>query len=376
MKERVIAFIKKETVLVAAFLLAAISSFWVKPDAAYIGYIDWRTLGILFCLMAIMAGLQKTGFFQNIGIKLLEKTENTRQLTFVLVFLCFCFSMVITNDVSLLTFVPFSILILTECGQEKLLLPVIVLQTLAANLGSMLTPIGNPQNLYLYQISGMNTMEFIKIMLPYTLVSAVMLGAAALFLTRSKEKTTAQMAVKAESARESHKSIVYLALFLLCLCVVARWIPFWIAFAVVFAVTFCMDRAVLRKVDYGLLLTFVGFFIFTGNLGRMEAVRNALGSLVGGREVLTGVLASQCISNVPAALLLSGFTENVEDLLIGVNLGGLGTLIASMASLISYKIYVNHMPEKKGRYFFWFTVANLVFLFILLMENMWLAYYN
>ena len=168
MKGRVITFIKKETVLVAAFLLAAISSFWVKPDAEYIGYMDWRTLGILFCLMTIMEGLQKTGFFQKIGIKLLEKTENTRQLTFVLVFLCFFFSMVITNDVSLLTFVPFSIMILAECGQEKLLLPVVVLQTLATNLGSMLTPIGNPQNLYLYQLSGMDTIGFVKIMLPYS----------------------------------------------------------------------------------------------------------------------------------------------------------------------------------------------------------------
>lgn len=368
-----ITFIKKETVLVAAFLLAAISSFWVKPDAEYIGYMDWRTLGILFCLMTIMEGLQKTGFFQKIGIKLLEKTENMRQLTFVLVFLCFFFSMVITNDVSLLTFVPFSIMILAECGQEKLLLPVVVLQTLAANLGSMLTPIGNPQNLYLYQLSGMDTIGFVKIMLPYTLASAVMLGAAACFLTRNREKTTARMTL--EASQKSRKSLVYLMLFLLCLCVVARWIPFWIAFVVVLVVTFCMDRAVLRKVDYGLLLTFVGFFIFTGNLGRIEEVKSMLGGLVGGREVLTGVLASQCISNVPAALLLSGFTENVEDLLIGVNLGGLGTLIASMASLISYKIYGNHMPEKKGRYFFWFTVANVVFLVVLLVENIWIRYY-
>ncbi len=287
-----ITFIKKETVLVAAFLLAAISSFWVKPDAEYIGYMDWRTLGILFCLMTIMEGLQKTGFFQKIGIKLLEKTENTRQLTFVLVFLCFFFSMVITNDVSLLTFVPFSIMILAECGQEKLLLPVVVLQTLAANLGSMLTPIGNPQNLYLYQLSGMDTIGFVKIMLPYTLASAVMLGAAACFLTRNREKTTARMTLEAESPQKSRKSLVYLMLFLLCLCVVARWIPFWIPLVVVLAVTFCMDRAVLRKVDYGLLLTFVGFFIFTGNLGRIEEVRSTLGSLVGGREVLTGVLAS------------------------------------------------------------------------------------
>lgn len=377
MKQKVIAFMKKETVLVAAFLLAAISAFFVKPSQAYLTYIDWRTLGILLSLMTVMAGLQENGFFDWIGRKLLEKTENTRQLVLVLVFLCYFFSMFITNDVALLTFVPFSILILGACGQEKILLPVVILQTLAANLGSMLTPIGNPQNLYLYQLSGMGVFEFIRVMFPYTVVSGFLILIVALAVTRKKEKTEVSLVqdkkVKKEEKQQGmqtgRKNGVYLCFFVLCLLVVARWIPFWMVLGLVLVTTLVIDRSVLGKVDYCLLLTFIGFFIFTGNMGQLPVVREGLQQFVSGKEVLTGVLASQCISNVPATLLLSGFTTDLKALLVGVNIGGLGTLIASMASLISYKIYVNHSSEKKGSYFLWFTIANVCFLVVLLVEN-------
>lgn len=376
MKQKVITFLKKETVLVAAFLLAAISAFFVKPSQAYLDYIDWRTLGILLSLMTVMAGLQENGFFNWIGRKLLEKTENTRQLVLVLVFLCYFFSMLITNDVALLTFVPFSILILGACGQKKILLPVVILQTLAANLGSMLTPIGNPQNLYLYQLSGMGVLEFVEVILPYTLVSGLLLLGVSLVITRKKEETEVSLMEAGKAKKEEmqqgvqsgRKNGVYLCFFVLCLLVVARWIPFWAVLGLVLVVTFWMDRHVLGKVDYFLLLTFVGFFIFTGNMGQLPVVREGLQQFVSGKEVLTGILASQCISNVPATLLLSGFTTDVKALLVGVNLGGLGTLIASMASLISYKIYVNHASEKKGSYFLWFTIANVFFLIVLLVE--------
>lgn len=394
MKEQVIAFLKKETVLVAAILLAAISAFFVTPDQAYFDYIDWRTLGILFSLMTVMAGLQENGFFDRIGRKLLEKTENSRQLVLVLVFLCYFFSMLITNDVALITFVPFSILILGKCGQEKLLLPVVILQTLAANLGSMLTPIGNPQNLYLYQLSGISVGEFVGIMLPYTLLAGALLLGTVLFFTRKKELVVAGFVGKSSEEKGTEvcvaigknsteiarristrtKNLVYLVFFVLCLLVVARVLPFWIALLAILVGTFVLDRNVLGKVDYCLLLTFVGFFIFTGNMGRIPAVKEGLHQFVSGKEVLTGVLASQCISNVPAALLLSGFTTSLKALLVGVNLGGLGTLIASMASLISYKIYVNHAEEQKGSYFRWFTMANVMFLALLLLESVLLMY--
>lgn len=367
MKEKFIRFVKKETVFVIATILAIISAFFVTPSAAYIDYIDWRVLGILLSLMIIMAGLQKSGLFDTIGIWLLEKTKNTRQLSIILVFLCFFFSMFITNDVALLTFVPFAMLTLQKCGQEKLLIPVIVLQTLAANLGSMLTPIGNPQNLYLYNLSGMSAGEFIVFMLPYTVISAILLLFGIFIVQRKKDAITVSMQREEENSKQktAYKNAVYITLFALCLFVVARILPYQIVLLLIILLIFYMDRSVLKQVDYCLLLTFISFFIFTGNMGNIPWIKETLQQLVSGRELAIGILSSQVISNVPAALLLSGFTENYCELLKGVNIGGLGTMIASMASLISYKIYANAYNEKKGSYFRWFTLANILFLIVL-----------
>lgn len=378
MKEKLIRFIKQETVLVVAALLAVVSALFVTPSKAYLSYIDWRVLGILLSLMIIMAGLKKTGLFDAIGSRLLEKTKNTRQLALMLVFLCFFFSMLITNDVALFTFVPFAMIILKKCRQEKMLIPVLVLQTIAANLGSMLTPIGNPQNLYLYNLSGMGMGEFISTMLPYTLVSGALLFAA-VFICCKKEPITEvlpepergqderQPVSETEKIRNAVKNVVYLTLFVLSLFVVVRVISFEIVLLLVLLIAFYMDRKVLKQVDYYLLLTFVAFFIFTGNMGNITIIRDTLQQLVTGRELGIGIIASQAISNVPAALLLSGFTTNYRSLLIGVNIGGLGTLIASMASLISYKLFAKEYNDRKGSYFSWFTVANVIFLIILVL---------
>ena len=378
MKEKMIHFIKQETVLVVAVLLAALSALFVIPSKEYLSYIDWRVLGILLSLMIIMSGLKKTGLFDTIGSSLLEKTKNTRQLALMLVFLCFFLSMLITNDVALFTFVPFAMIILKKCRQEKLLIPVLVLQTIAANLGSMLTPIGNPQNLYLYNLSGMGMGEFISTMLPYTLVSGALLFAA-VFICCKKEPITEvlpepergqderQPVSETEKIRNAVKNVVYLTLFVLSLFVVVRVISFEIVLLLVLLIAFYMDRKVLKQVDYYLLLTFVAFFIFTGNMGNITIIRDTLQQLVTGRELGIGIIASQAISNVPAALLLSGFTTNYRSLLIGVNIGGLGTLIASMASLISYKLFAKEYNDRKGSYFSWFTVANVFFLIILVL---------
>lgn len=386
MKQAVFSFIKKETVLVVATILAIISAFWVRPDKAYFSYIDWRVLGILLSLMYIMAGFQKHGVFQKIGKWLLQKTRNTVQLAAVLVFLCFFFSMFITNDVALLTFVPFTMLILKSCKQEKMLIPVIVLQTLAANLGSMLTPIGNPQNLYLYQLGGFSIGEFVQVMLPYTVTSGILLLAGVLLLGRQKETITVVIENEEEGSQQKGlqgkqfmtgdkpqrislkcKITIYTFFFLLSLLVVGRMIPWYLVLTIIFLAVLVLDRDVLRNVDYCLLLTFISFFIFTGNMGRIPSIQSGLQQMVAGHEQLIGILASQVISNVPATLLLSGFTDNLKGLLVGVNLGGLGTLIASMASLISYKIYAHQYNEKKSRYFLWFTVANIIFLLVLLL---------
>jgi len=388
LKEKCIHFIKQETVLMVATVLAIVSAFVVPPSAAYLEYIDWRVLGILLSLMIIMTGLQNTGLFDAIGAKLLGKTKDTRQLAFILVFLCFFFSMLITNDVALFTFVPFAMIMLKKCKQEKLIIPVLVLQTIAANLGSMLTPIGNPQNLYLYNLSGMGMGEFIGVMLPYTILSGLLLVIAILVCCKkepitevvmendivsdgadvhltAEEKKALQEKAALEKGRNLIKNSVYITLFVLSLCVVVRLVPFEMVLLAVILLVFNMDRKVLSQVDYCLLFTFIAFFIFTGNMGNITVVRETLQQLVAGRELAIGVISSQAISNVPAALLLSGFTSNYRELLIGVNLGGLGTLIASMASLISYKLFAKEYNEQKGKYFWWFTIANIIFLAVL-----------
>lgn len=390
--KKCIAFLKKETVLTIALILALISSLIVLPDAEYLGYIDFRTLGILFCLMAVMAGFQKIGVFGRIAGKLLEKVKNVRALSLILVLLCFFFSMIITNDVALITFVPFTFTVLKMAGEEqrkKLAVPIVVMQTIAANLGSMLTPIGNPQNLYLYGQSGMGLGEFFVMMLPYSALSLVMLVGWCLCqkgdaidvgtiagqttdqkITRITAQTMAHKASKKTTqsplAGHTREFTVYLLLFFCCLLTVARILPYTITLLLVIAAVLWVDRQVLTKVDYALLLTFVGFFVFIGNMGRIPAFRTFLESMIAGHEVMTAVISSQVISNVPAALLLSGFTNDYPALIVGTNLGGLGTLIASMASLISFKYMGQEDKSRKGAYFAYFTVANLVFLAVLL----------
>ena len=347
-------FIQQETVLTAAAVLAVVSAFFVPPGAQYLGYIDLRTLAILFSLMTVMAGLRRQGFFDGLGRALLSRTHSTFQLTLVLVGLCFFGSMFITNDVSLLTFVPFTFVVLSRLGADvrrSLLIPVVCMQTIAANLGSMLTPIGNPQNLYLYGKSGMSIGGFVLLMLPYTLVSLLLLLAWAALVCRKASDALSVDELVSSSASQGDQKIILLYLVL---------------FAAVLVCVLFADPHTLRAVDYSLLLTFVAFFIFIGNLGRIPAFSGWLQEFLTGREVLVAVLASQVTSNVPAALLLSGFTAETQALIIGTNLGGLGTLIASMASLISYRQIARELPQGKKRYFGLFTLSNLIFLAILL----------
>lgn len=361
--------LRKDTVLVVAFVLAVISSFFVLPDKEYIGYIDFRTLSLLFCLMGVMAGLQKIGVFGAIAGRLLSKVQNVTMLILILVGLCFFFSMFITNDVALITFVPFTFMVLNLLGQEKkdaLLVPVVIFQTIAANLGSMFTPIGNPQNLYLYGKSGMGIGTFLGIMGPYTGISFVLLLVVSLLLGK-KHKTTLDVTLdKQANGMKKLELGIYLGLFFLALLTVVRVMPYYITLLATIVLFLVIDRGLLRKIDYNLLLTFICFFIFIGNMGRLPAFSSLLNRVVEGNEVYCGVIFSQAISNVPAALLLSGFSTSISQILIGVNLGGLGTLIASMASLISYKFVVKEMPEKRGTYFRQFTIWNILFLVILL----------
>lgn len=366
---RVADFVKREAVLCIAVLLALVSMFFVPPDAEYAGYIDLRTLGILFCLMTVVAGLKGLGVFSALAQGLLKRVRTVRALVVALVLMCFFFSMVITNDVALITFVPFTFELLHLAGEQaerEWLVSAVAMQTAAANLGSMLTPLGNPQNLYLYGRAGMTAGELVVLMLPYSALSLAMIMLW-IALRRGGGSVTVRFEEKAEISGKKRLAM-YIALFAVCLLAVLRVIWWQAAAAVVLVCVLVADRKTLRSVDWGLLATFVGFFVFVGNMGRIPALRQLLESVVAGNEVLTAAASSQIISNVPAALLLSGFTQDMRGLIIGTDLGGLGTLIASMASLISYKQLCAQRPQEKGRYMLSFTVSNVVMLAALLGE--------
>ena len=354
-------FIKSEAVLCIAVLLAIISLFFVPPDEEYLGYIDYDTLALLFALMAVMKGFQSAGLFSYLAGKLLKRANTSRKLTAVLVFLPFFLSMAITNDVSLITFVPFGLTVLKAAGLEKRAVPVVVLQTLAANLGSMLTPLGNPQNIYLYNSSGMGFGELVLIMLPYVALSGAGIAGVVLLL-KSEPAECPEIKTEVGSAF----SLTWPAVtFVICITALFDVIPKLIVAAAVLVFLLIFDRKTLAKVDYSLLGTFAALFIFIGNMGRIDVFRDFLSSVVSGNEEIVAVLSSQIISNVPAALLLSGFSSAWSALIVGCNLGGLGTLIASMASLISYKAVAKEYPHLRAKYLLQFSVYNVIFLAVL-----------
>lgn len=363
MGAKLIAFFKKETILCVAGLLAVISMAWIPPGGEYMGYINWQVLVLLFCLMSVMGGLQALGIFKAIANTLLHWANGLRQLTLLLVMLCLFFAMVVTNDVALITFVPFTILLLQMADLTGEMIPILVLQTIAANLGSMLTPIGNPQNLYLYTVSGMSPADFVLTMLPLTLLSLFLLVLCCM-LTKDVPLSGQMLPPiqgEAFSMREKVTLSALLMLFAACLMTVFHVMPYWTVLGISLVWFVFFERDVLGKVDYSLLITFIFFFVFIGNMGRIPAMRDTIASILAGREMIVSFLCSQIISNVPAAVLLSGFTDHWKDLLFGVNIGGLGTLIASMASLISYKFFVQANEKAKGKYLKHFTIMNILF---------------
>ncbi len=365
--EKVIRFIQNEIVLWVAFVLAFVSCLFVHPDKAYIDYIDYRTLSILLCLMITMAGLQRLSVFRQIGEYLVNQMSSVRSVAFVLIFLCFFSSMWITNDVALITFVPFSIVTLSLAKRKDLFIPVIVLDTIAANLGSMLTPLGNPQNLFLYSKANMSFVSFVKLMLPYSLLSLVLLIIATFFFIKKEALEAPKNNAYKRTMHEKFLIALYLVYFLLSILVVVRFIDYRIGLLLILGFTLINDRRILRKPDYSLLFTFIFLFVFIGNMKRIPALNEMLYQMIANKEVIVSVFLSQFISNVPAAILCSGFTEHMDRLIIGTNLGGLGTLIASMASLISFKQYGFVEGANKKRYLVFFTVLNAVFLLVLLL---------
>ncbi len=366
MKKKLFGFIRKEPVLTAAALCMAVSMFFVPPSAAYIDYIDFRVLTLLFCLMAVVAGLQRHGLFDSLARHVLTGRMNRRVLFAELILLPFFSSMLVTNDVALITFVPFAILILELTGQQRYMIFVIVMQTVAANLGSMATPVGNPQNLYIYSAFHLSAGEFFRTVLPYTLAALPLLICSVFFCSGGE---AAVELPEGGNKGEKRYLCMYLILFALCLLSVFRILHYGILLALVCIALTAAERSLFKQIDYCLLLTFVCFFVFAGNIGSVDTIRIFLQNLLSKRPLLTSVLASQVISNVPAAVLLSGFTQDWRSLLIGADIGGLGTPIASLASLISFKLYLKSKNANAAGYLGFFLFVNLIglalaFLFI------------
>lgn len=367
MLTKIKTFIKKEAVFCISALCAIGTMFIVTPDKEYVGYIDFHVLILLLCLMAVVAGFKSVGAFKWLTYQLLRRTNSGRVLGVTLVLLPFFASMLVTNDVSLLVFVPFTMLLLSGLGCEKNTVPVIVLQTVAANLGSMATPVGNPQNLFLYSAFSLGAGEFFCVTLPLTLVS---LAGLSLFSVPVLPRTLPKNELTKEDITNGKYLALFAVLFVLCLMTVFRVMSHYILLAVIGLGFAVLDKktktAVFKDVDFMLLMTFVCFFIVSGNLGRVETVKDFLQSLLEKSTLLTSVATSQIISNVPAAVLLSGFTDNWQELLAGVNIGGLGTPVASLASLITLKLYMNTKGAKVMKFLGVFTLANIIGLVILL----------
>ena len=360
---RIKSFIKKEAVLCISALLAVATVFLVPPDKEYIEYIDIKVLCLLLCLMAVVEGFKAVGMFKWLTFKLLSNTYSGRTLGISLVLLPFFCSMLVTNDVALIVFVPFTIALLSQLGFVKSIIPVIVMQTVAANLGSMATPVGNPQNLYLFSAYNLTPEDFFSVTLPLTAISLIVLAVSSVFLLPKKfEKQN----LNEEKISDKRNLIIYIFLFILCLLTVFKIVNYIITTVIVVVLFLIIDRKILKNVDYLLLVTFVCFFIVSGNLGRIEVIRDFLHELLKSSTLFTSVGASQVISNVPAAVLLSEFTEDWKNLLSGVNIGGLGTPIASLASLITLKIYTGSENSNIGRFLLFFTFVNIIGLIILL----------
>jgi len=357
-------FLAKETVFCVAAVCAIATMFIIPPDQQYLHYIDFRVLCLLLCLMAVVAGLKSIGVFHWLTDQLLHRINSVYALSVTLVLLPFFSSMFVTNDVALIIFIPFTLMLLDQLGFSRSIIPVTVFQTIAANLGSMATPVGNPQNLYLYGFYNMGIGDFFSVTLPLTAVSLTALTITAIpLLPRQLPKRTTERT----ELQNVKQLLIYLALFVLCLLTVFRIIPYAAATAITIAVLFATNRKLFKEIDYMLLLTFVCFFTVSENLGRVDGIRLFLQELLQKNILLTAAATSQVISNVPAAIVLSGFSNQWREMLAGVNIGGLGTPIASLASLITIKFYMRWPGAKIGRFLVCFTAANVIGLGVLLL---------
>ena len=355
------AFVKKNVVMLIAFAVALATVFIVPVDREYLDYFDYKTLSCLFCVLAVVCAFKNINFFSLVAHKIVRVFKNAKACVLALVYVTFIGSMLIANDMALITFLPLGYLVLTSTGKQKYMAFTFIMQNIAANLGGMLTPFGNPQNLYLYTTFNIGNLEFMGIMAPPFCLSVALITVCCLIFVKAEPLEVADVQIKLPVL----KTIVYFILFALSIVIVFRVIPFWTGLIAVPLVLLFLDRKALLSVDYPLLLTFVFFFIFAGNVSRIGAVSEFLSGLLNKNVLLLSTASCQVISNVPSAILLSRFTTNYRSLLVGVNIGGVGTLIASLASLITFREYVSHNPDKTGGYIALFSAFNFGFLIIL-----------
>lgn len=360
--QKVLSFAKKNIVMLIAALAAVVTSIIIPPDKKYIDYFDFKTLTCLFCVLAVVCALRNIRFFYTMAKAIIRKFKNAKMCILALVYITFIGSMLIANDMALLTFLPLGYFVLHTTGKEKYMAFTFIMQNIAANLGGMLTPFGNPQNLYLYSKFNIPDLEFIKIMLLPFVISIILITACCLAFVKSEPLIIEEKAATLPIPRV----IIYLILFAFSILIVFRTVPYYYGLIIVPIAILVLDRQALLQVDYGLLFTFVFFFIFSGNMARIDAVRDFFSFLLEKNTLVFSALSCQFISNVPSAILLSQFTDNYKELLLGVNIGGAGTMIASLASLITFREYSKQDPGHTLRYILKFSAFNFAFLGILI----------
>lgn len=359
----IVSWLRKNVVLLVAFAAAAVTTCFIPPDQTWLSYFDYKTLTCLFCTLAVVTALRNIRFFTVLARGVVTRFRNLRLCVLALVCITFLGSMLIANDMALLTFLPLGFFVLDATGQQKSMAVTFILQNIAANLGGMLTPFGNPQNLYLYSRFDIPNADFFAVMAPPFAVSILLITLCCFLFIRPEPLTLSGEPIRLPARRTA----VYLVLFALAIAIVFRGIPYYVGLIVIPVCLLFLDRKALAKVDYPLLFTFVFFFIFAGNMGRIEAVRGFFSGLLGSDPMLVSALSCQVISNVPSAILLSQFTTAWRPLLLGVNIGGTGTLIASLASLITFREYTRHNKGKALRYLGIFSAFNFSFLILLLL---------
>lgn len=361
-RNKVLYCIKSQPVLCVAVLAMLITCFFVPPDKEYSGYFNWRTLATLFCTLAVVSAFSHIHVFEILSKEIVVRLNNLRNTVLALVLITFVGSMLLANDMALLTFLPLGYFVLDVTDNRRSMAFTFVMQNIAANLGGMVTPFGNPQNLYLYAYFHIDTAEFIEIMLPPFLLATVIIVLLCLVAVKPEPLTLKKDCVY---RLNKPRTFLYSVLFVFSILIVFRIVPYGIGTLVVVVILLFADRKAIREVNYPLLATFSVFFVFSGNAARIPVIHDLFCELLPKNTLLFGILSCQLISNVPSAVLLSHFTEDYRNLLMAVNLGGLGTLIASLASLITFTEYKKHQPERTGQYIRLFSLVNFSFLLVL-----------